>query len=273
VRNYKTNNPVIINDEYFGIDDDPRINGCMPRLRSILGNVDKIKVNANCENTTFIRRIRKSTIITRKRTEDIISMQNISDFDDQDQLLMGRSMHLWAFDGFEKHFHKLFNEDSSALFQNETIYPTYINEKLAFELSESLVYEILSYKEFEQSLNKAKDDELIKTGTRKFKTVLKESDELDNYEIEDEFVYENDPREGRGLKRMKHFSESSSHRLCKTTRRDLKDCMKFTTVLTEVEETQKNILERAASILSMSSNYFYEEMRKNNTDDEEDNLY
>jgi len=83
-------------------------------------------------------------------------------------------MHLCAYKDFEPEFQKLFNEDSPILFQNNTLFYNFLNEKSCIELSESFVHEILSFKHFDQTLNNANAIELNMSQKRREQLALGE---------------------------------------------------------------------------------------------------
>lgn len=227
---YRVNRPCKIYHSYFGVDDDPRINGGMKRVKSIFGIADNIEVTPEDDWTTFIRRLRKSTITCRSNWDaESYSYVEDSDPHGQDQLLMVRGMHLWAYSGFEEQFQKLFNEDSSILFNNPTIYYSFINEKASIELSESLVYEILSYKDFEQAIKRVRDVQLVVSGNMKSRARSKSPIRpTTSPEFDDDFVMEESWPKPRLLNHLPDFSKiKEPQNLGESRRKDLRGWLKF----------------------------------------------
>ena len=144
------------------------MDGGMTRVKSIFGVLTNIEVTPSDDTTTFIRTLRKSTISMLTAYEAGFNKEHAHhDPFDNENLLLTRNMHLCSYKGFEEQFQKLFNEDSALLFQNPSIYNTFVNEKACIELSESLVYEILSCVQFEKSIERAKEIEIVMSGQRR----------------------------------------------------------------------------------------------------------
>lgn len=82
-------------------------------------------------------------------TEETLSYFEDS-IDDDDQLLMSRESHSCVYEGFEKHFQKLFDSGANILFQCWTIHTSFGNELSNAESMEQFVKEILSFREIDK---------------------------------------------------------------------------------------------------------------------------
>jgi hypothetical protein len=175
---FKVGKPWKIIHDYFGEEDDRRLTGGMENLKAIFSPVSNIEVTPEDNTVTFIRKLRKSTICLQGAWE-VESDDEENDNMSEDQILMVRDMHLCAFKGFEQEFQQLFNDDSSLLFHNATIFYNFLNEKSWIELSESLVYEILSYKQFKQAIKSAKAHGMKTVEKYKMSQDMKEESDIE----------------------------------------------------------------------------------------------
>jgi len=171
---YRVSKPWKVINNYFGDDDITKATGGMDTVRNIFGIAKKIEVNPGEKTATFIKCMRKSIMKGQNDFEIDESWTEEVDPYGQDQLLMIRDMHLCAYKDFEPEFQKLFNEDSPILFQNNTLFYNFLNEKSCIELSESFVHEILSFKHFDQTLNNANAIELNMSQKRREQLALGE---------------------------------------------------------------------------------------------------
>lgn len=147
---FKVAKPVKVISDYFGAEQDPAYDGGIEDVSYVL--VPSANKEITIYDSTEEKKRKRMESGHNYESQSSENSEEIIELDDN-QLLMSREAHSCVYKGFEKHFQKLFDQESEILFQNWTIHGSYGGELESALCFDQFVREILSSKEIDKIKN------------------------------------------------------------------------------------------------------------------------
>ncbi|CAI2379223.1 unnamed protein product [Moneuplotes crassus] len=153
---FRVSKPVRIIPEYFSDDLNLRREEKFEKLFFFIPFENKDVTIYDNKSERRVKRIESAQIYEKNETEDNEKYIHITE---DEQLLMTREVHPCVYNGFEDHFHKMFDTEDNILYMNWTVHTCYGFELQNIQSIEAFVNEILSLKEIEALKSKDYQEE------------------------------------------------------------------------------------------------------------------
>jgi len=236
---FKISAPVKVINDYFGEEQNEEYSGGVDEINYLLVPFQNKNITIYDNNQDKKRKRMQSAHLW----DSIVSSDDsTSEQLDQNQLMMSRETHPCVFNGFEKHFQKLFDEENDTLFQNWTIHGSYGGELQSLNWSDTFIKEILSSKEIwklkekNQNIDKDEHKKLFSWQDNRHQSIRVPDSQLDKIQEE--------------LKSS--LSQQSQATLTEKKEDPIKDFERFGSLWVPECEVERQIFENAVSIATQN---------------------